>query len=398
MNHTHPPNQPITELPTTASSHERRVGLDLLRAVAILLVVFHHGHALFLIPFIPLPDGVDLFFVLSGYLIGGILIKSVARSKGFTVAALRTFWLRRWLRTLPAYVFVLLLNFGVLFAELTRHQTLRDTIRQIVRVDKLWTYFFFVQNLFANLTSAFFPESWSLSVEEWFYLLLPVLLMLFLRLKLPIQRAILWVVLLFIVVPVCLRFGSAYSQIQTGWMLTRMVVIMRLDAIGFGVLMAYIAYYKPALWQRMASSVLWLLGGGALCYAAFLFIHEGYNYVDSIVITNVFFFTLTSIGAMLMLPGLNRWQPRNGLLVKIITHISLISYSMYLINQSLIAALIQRVMPDEASQTARFIAYLVYWACTIGGATLMYHYIEQPFMRFRDRHFRSTPKKAVLTT
>ena len=395
MNHTLQTTRPTR--PLTRPPSERRAGLDLLRAVAILLVVFHHGHALFLIPFIPLPDGVDLFFVLSGYLIGGILIKGVARSEGFTVAALRVFWLRRWFRTLPAYAFVLLLNTGIFFAALTRHQPIKASIKQIVWVDNLWTYCFFIQNLFTNLNPNFFPESWSLSVEEWFYLLLPLLLLLFLRLKLPVQQTILWAVLIIIVVPTGLRYGDTYNQVQMGWMMTRMVVVMRLDAIGFGVLMAYISYYKPALWQRMARSGLWLLGGLALSYAGFLFILEGYNFFNSVALTNVLFFTLTSVGVMLTLPALSHWQPRSRLLVKLITHVSLISYSMYLINQSLVLGLIQRVMPADAAQSARFIAYLVYWACTIGGATLMYYYIEKPFMRFRDNHVGSTSAKVSLT-
>ena len=299
------PTRPLIKPPS-----ERKAGLDLLRAVAILLVVFHHGHAVFLVPFIPLPDGVDLFFVLSGYLIGGILIKGIARSEGFTVAALRVFWLRRWFRTLPAYAFVLLLNTGLFFIELTRHQSIKASIKQMVWVDKLWTYCFFIQNLFTNLTFNFFPESWSLSVEEWFYLLLPLLLMLFLRLKLPIQQTILWAVLIIIIVPTGLRYVNAYNSVQMGWMMTRMVVFMRLDAIGFGVLMAYISYYKPALWKRMASSGLLLVGGLTLSYAGFLFILEGYAYFNSVALTNVLFFTLTSIGVMLLLPALSQWQPQ----------------------------------------------------------------------------------------
>ncbi len=395
MNHTLQPPPPAG--PVAKPLSERKAGLDLLRAVAILLVVFHHGHALFLVPFIPLPDGVDLFFVLSGYLIGGILIKTVARNEAFTATDLRVFWLKRWFRTLPAYGFVLLLNVALLFIELTRLHSIKASIRQIVWVDNLWTYCFFIQNLFTNLTVPFFPESWSLSVEEWFYLLLPVLLMFLLRLKLSIKQTILWAVLILIVVPTSLRYGDAYNQVHMGWAMTRMVVVMRLDAIGFGVLMAYVSYYKPTHWKRMARSGLLLAVGLTLSYAGFLFVREGYNYVNSVTLTNVFFFTLTSIGVMLLLPTLSYWQPRSQLLVKIITHISLISYSMYLINHSLVIGLVQRVIPADASQSVRFSAYLVYWISTIGVSTLIYQYIEVPFMRFRDKHFGSTLARAGLT-
>ena len=94
--------------------HNKRVfGLDVMRAAAILIVVDAHAtialkdyysgafwHHL-------LPDGVELFFVLSGFLIGGILIRSYEKNGGFDRDLLLNFWTRRWFRTLPAYYFVL---------------------------------------------------------------------------------------------------------------------------------------------------------------------------------------------------------------------------------------------------------------------------------------------------
>jgi peptidoglycan/LPS O-acetylase OafA/YrhL len=86
--------------------NKRVFGLDLLRAAAILFVVIDHGNLL--LPDLPRKiadlfvfDGVAIFFVLSGYLIGGILLDKL--ESGFNQHSLLDFWIRRWFRTLPNY-------------------------------------------------------------------------------------------------------------------------------------------------------------------------------------------------------------------------------------------------------------------------------------------------------
>src|SRR5436190_15587708 len=97
------------------SELKRVYGLDILRAVAILLVVLIHGTALIgespigMFTYLKIPDGVNLFFVLSGYLIGTILSKHITTEK-FTLKPLLNFWQRRWFRTLPNYYLFLLIN------------------------------------------------------------------------------------------------------------------------------------------------------------------------------------------------------------------------------------------------------------------------------------------------
>ena len=89
-------------------------------------------------PWIRFIDGVELFFVLSGFLIGGILIRLFEEPKVFGWKELLNFWLRRWFRTLPNYYLVLILNiiivyFGVIKEDFSQFN---------------WKFFFFLQNLF----------------------------------------------------------------------------------------------------------------------------------------------------------------------------------------------------------------------------------------------------------
>src|SRR6516225_5035441 len=154
--------------------------LDGLRGLAILMVLaFHLGY---------LPGGslgVDVFFVLSGFLITTLLVEEWNRRGSIS---LKTFYLRRALRLLPAFLTLLLLcTLAGLFLSSAQERPAR---RQEVIVAGCY-----IANL-PNLHHTPMPilgHTWSLSVEEQFYLLWPLLLVLMLGLKLPRRRILLLV-------------------------------------------------------------------------------------------------------------------------------------------------------------------------------------------------------------
>ena len=140
----------------------RIFGLDLMRFFAIVFVVF--GHIWYVFPQLHFMGhiwvfGVEVFFVLSGFLIGGILIKVL--EKEVSKRALYNFWVRRWFRTLPNYYLFLLIN-------IIAFSYFKDSYQWN------YSYLFFLQNL-AWMPERFFSVSWSLAVEEWFYLIVPSL-------------------------------------------------------------------------------------------------------------------------------------------------------------------------------------------------------------------------------
>ncbi|HKK11365.1 MAG TPA: acyltransferase, partial [Flavobacteriaceae bacterium] len=148
---------------------KRVFGLDALRATAISLVVASHCSYMFsestdspiLMAIRSLGAiGVDLFFVLSGYLIGGILLNQVEKNRT-NFRDLFWFWKRRWFRTLPNYYLILLINITIV---LIAGENLPN---------KLLLYFPFLQN-FLGSHPDFFTEAWSLSIEEYSYLILPL--------------------------------------------------------------------------------------------------------------------------------------------------------------------------------------------------------------------------------
>lgn len=355
----------------------RIFGLDLLRFFAIFFVVY--GHSMILVPdqykkslqFIVL-DGVSIFFVLSGFLIGGILIKQLEKGKP-TLKLLMNFWNRRWLRTLPMYYIVL--TFLSIFTYIMKPERLPE---------QLWKYYLFIQNFFVTQPS-FFSESWSLSIEEWFYLLIPTLIFATLFIfKSSVKKAFLFVIILVILVVTFYRMYAFNQQDidsykEGGRFL--MQVSTRLDSIMYGVFAVFISHYYPLIWRR-CSNVFLMLAGVALLY--FLKLHLGYEFY-------VWVPTLKSVAVLLMLPYMSNWKLLNSRISVWITNISLISYSMYLINLNVVIHVIIKYMINGNLLALHepganwYIEYSLFWILTISISFLLYKYIEVPFMNMRKR-------------
>ncbi|MCD4692674.1 MAG: acyltransferase, partial [Calditrichales bacterium] len=160
--------------------YDKRIyGYDLLRAFAIFCVI--HGHGSHLLggtvlenfPWFKLPHGVDVFFVISGFLIGYSFIVNINKTNGkLALSKSLNFWKRSALRILPNYYLILAINYILVNSDISAGST-----------DKFGIVLFatFTQNLYYPFYD-FFWESWSLAVQEWFYLLFPIFLMIFTRL------------------------------------------------------------------------------------------------------------------------------------------------------------------------------------------------------------------------
>ncbi len=311
-------------------------------------------------------DGVELFFVLSGFLIGGILIKIIeSNAYRLSLKDLLTFWKRRWYRTLPLYYVILLANIVFVYLGWSGGDLSQVTYK----------FLFFLHNFHSPFHS-FFWESWSLSVEEWFYIILPVLLAILLRL-LPSKKGILLAIALLIVLPLCYRFTQIDHNLSGDYWdkSVRKVVIMRLDSIIYGVLAAYVKYYYPRIWNRHTALYL-IIGVLLMLVIAYIPRHPG----D--VWTQTFYLNTTSLAAMLMLPfadGIKRYSTFVG---KTITHISKISYSMYLVNLALVSSVISLHVPLDSPMEGG-LWYLGYWIIVVLVSTILYQVIELPFITMR---------------
>jgi peptidoglycan/LPS O-acetylase OafA/YrhL len=358
--------------------YESRIfGLDLMRAIAILSVV--NAHAVVLekantnFPWIKLVDGVELFFVLSGFLIGGILIKLFQKSETFGIKAISRFWIRRWFRTLPNYYLVLILNIIVVYFGL-----INEDFSQFN-----WKFFLFLQN-FAGPFYGFFWESWSLSIEEWFYLLYPVILgivyFILKKFRVSKKHIFLCAISVFLLIPFLLRaIFASRIDVDAFWLEVRIfkVVIYRLDGIALGLFAAFIKYWYPSFWVK--SRNIAFIAGIILIYTILYT-----TWVPNAYITKVFKVLFTSLGCFLLLPKFDSIRKAPILLVKFFTHISLISYSMYLLNLALVAEVMNTIFPAQGPYSA-WTSYAIYWVCVIVFSTLLYKYYEKPMMDLRDK-------------
>ncbi|MCE3294560.1 MAG: hypothetical protein K0R65_274 [Crocinitomicaceae bacterium] len=362
------------------SGQNRIFGLDLLRFFAIFFVLLGHSSILLPAEYKPFArmlvlDGVGLFFVLSGFLIGQILFKQI--NQGETrLKNLLHFWSRRWMRTLPAYFFILtlLLVYVLIF--------------KAERIPEQWyKYYLFIQN-FNAVQPDFFQESWSLSIEEWFYLLIP-----------PVFFGFVWLfkkhfkITLFVLIVTGILGILAYryylyqtyegKDFQTDILLQ---VIPRLDGIMVGVLGAFWITYFPKLWKRAQHWLLLPAMFGMLFFLKFL------NTNDADIYYCVFAPTLKALSVLLMLPFLSSWKVNTGNPVsRAVTFISITSYSIYLINRTIVIDIFikfgihgnlrQKHHPGEYW----WAEYLLFWALSIFLAFLLYKGIERPFMKLRDK-------------
>lgn len=358
---------------------DRIFGLDVLRAAAISMVVF--GHIWWLMPdkngmvsqLMSLSGylGVELFFVLSGFLIGAILLR-MADEKRFAQTDVLFFLKRRWLRTLPNYYLILILHF-ILAASLGWNAP--D-----------WRYFFFLQN-FASQMPVEFTESWSLSVEEFAYLVLPMLGILLWPI-LKGRKAIVASALAMVFFSTVCRMwwtsrdiGFDLNQWNVG---LKSVVVYRLDAIAYGVLMAAWKKYLPEIWEKMKTPMLFI----GLALLGFLAVGVGFLQITADrfpMFWGVLYLPLASFAFCCFLPMLSGWKekPASGSFVE---GLSRISYALYLVHYGIVLHLLE---PLSIGFLPKVILYL---ASSVVAALILYRFFENPWLKWRNRLLPDKPK------
>ena len=329
------------------------LGLDVLRATAILLVLICHwaGHFGYWLG-IAIPPaiealgdtGVAIFFALSGFLIGRILIAIGERRPGWRDFA--TFLLRRALRTLPLYFLWL----GLLFAAFPpQAEALAVGMRFLT----------LTQNLLAEMPADYyFAVSWSLAIEEWFYLLFGGAFLAAAR-WLGARRAARLVLPLFLLLPPLARLihGDPPS-----------LVPFRLDEIAYGVLIAHLAHAGSPLLRHPVAS---LLAGLALIATA----------VSGLLPHALAPNTLVAGGALL-LPAALRLRHAPRWLAATIGWIAGRSYALYLVHLTVLTDMVERGLWEPGwLSTPACIALAVVGPAVL--AELSWRLLEQPILHLR---------------
>jgi len=359
---------------------DRQPGLDLLRALAIIVVVIYHAA----LSGFKLPGrvdrfgwvGVDLFFVLSGYLIGGQLLAPLARGNKINLGR---FFARRALRIMPAYFTVLAIYF------------LLPSWREYPDMSQpLWKFLLSVQNIALHGGTAF-SHAWSLAVEDQFYLALPFLLLFLYRRP----RAAVIVPCLLVVGGILLRaFLAAQNPSVDGGVSFRgfqawiyYPTWTRLDPLVLGVALAAIEAFRPQWWQRLMDTALWLWLPGLALIVYALYLGEG----DQLAVTAcVWQFPLIAIGmAALLICAVSPRSFLRRIAIPGAAFIASIAYSAYLIQKLVIHFVGQFCTRHNIALTSPP-ALIVVELCVYAAATIAFLVIERPFLQLRHR---ITPRK-----
>jgi peptidoglycan/LPS O-acetylase OafA/YrhL len=346
------------EPPASSSSpfKSRDPNLDFLRASAIAAVMLFHVAQFWSVRNTTINKltqlgqfGVELFFVLSGWLIGGLYWRE---RQDFGHVDVRRFWYRRWLRTLPPYYSGFALAY--LAVRIGRGQPFD------------FGYLVFVQNCYPKIP--FFVVSWSLCVEEQFYLLLPLLLLLFIRL-----RALPVLLLLTVAAPIVLRFIEAAKV--AGWPGGSSRTHLRCDALALGVFCSYLRAYRPVAWARCQS------------IARVLFVPAFVGFISIAFWPREKWFgpglTLVTITMTLALASVAHRRPLPGARSRAVYCLAIWSYSIYLTHNL--------VLLTGSRLSARFptvphAAHLLAWAVgMVAAGWVFFRLVELPAIRIRDR-------------
>ena len=313
--------------------------------------------------------GVDLFFVLSGYLIGGQLLAPLVRGQRIN---LRRFFARRALRILPAY-FVILAIYAFL-----------PSWREYPEMFPLWKFVLSVQNIGLRGGTAF-SHAWSLGVEDQFYLLLPLVLLFLIRGR----RSALIVPFAIVLCGFALRWflarqnpgdgGVSFRGFQT-WIYY--ATWTRLDPLVFGVSLAAIEKFRPQWWQRLMNFAPWLwLPGLALIVCAFRI--EDPEVIN--VISSVWQFPLIALGmAMLLVCAVSPRLPFRRVAIPGSAFIASIAYSAYLVQKLVIHFVAQFLTAQNVALTST-LAIVGVQICVYAVATVLFLAVERPFLQLRHR-------------
>ena len=363
--------------------NRRLAGLDTLRACAILLVLMSHyagfvsGSPTFGVLGRVGWAGVDLFFVLSGYLIGNQLLAPVARGESLD---LKTFFARRLLRTLPNYYAVLAVY--LLFP----HAPFAGS-----GAAPLWQFLTFTQNVGLAYGQTF-THSWSLCIEEQFYVVLPLAVLALARMR-SVRLA--WCVLAgAIILGMTLR-GLAWVRDGHHFQAAEVYYSSwcRFDELLPGVALAMLKHFHPARFERILRHGNALFAAGLASTVAVLtcMIRD----LPGEFATTTFGFSLVAMGfALLTGAALSPRSMLNRVHIPGAASLALWSYAVYLVHKPVFMALCSP-LKDHGIDPGAPPVVLAVMGLGVSGGWLLYRLIETPFMRLRARWYPSCQRHAM---
>ncbi len=365
--------------------------LDGLRGLAILLVVFHH--AWFGLHSATVPDvvvqrlayfgwaGVDLFFVLSGFLITGILLDTKESPHYF-----RNFYMRRVLRIFPAYYAFLVL----LFFVLPRTGLMYPQEAAQLTANQPWYWSYTVNVLLGREGWPATPWNtghlWSLAVEEQFYLVWPVLVFLLSR------RPLMWLAATTIIGAFVLRVFLVRWQLFSPIGI-HVLTLPRLDTLAMGAFLA-IQVREPGGLSRMSRWARPAIATGAVVIVTLLSLTRFSS--EGPIMETAGYSAIAFVAGGLLIRAASDDSPGRRLRAlwrqPVMRFFGQYSYCIYIVHYPVVllvtryAGIADRIPPIGGSLLPANLVFLaVVILCSTAIALVSWHLLEKPFLRLKDR-------------
>ena len=364
----------------TSSEPKKLLGLDHLRALAITMVLFYHyrmfAHPEWLDKVIGFGwTGVDLFFVLSGFLISSQLFERMAKGKPIS---LPEFFIKRFFRIIPPYLVVLAIYFLI------------PAFRERESLPPLWKFLTFTQNLGLDLkTNGTFSHVWSLCVEEHFYLFFPLVLAAMIALNATKKGWILLVALFLFGFGIRLYCWHYLIAPQLGaddfWRTWYRHMYYptydRLDGLLVGVSIAALFAFRPALKERITRHGNAIFGISIVVLTGAWFLCEDQTSFSASIVG----YPVIAIGYGLMVIAavspsgfLYRFNSR------VTAFIAKMSFVLYLSHKGVIH-LVQPLFEKAGLMPKGNMMFAASMLAAVAGAFILHKIVEVPFLRLRQR-------------
>ncbi len=371
------PNAPIPPKSSATPSGKRLLPLDVLRTVAVLLVLGNH--------MLPAPTewndlieksinrlqsagwvGVDLFFVLSGFLVSGLLFREQMRSGNMGIGR---FLIRRGLKIYPALYFLVLVTVivRVSMGDMPRaHQVIGELL------------------FFQNYIGALWGHTWSLAVEEHFYLTLPLFLLILARLARHAPHPFAYIPQFFLAVAAIELAARVFTNLMWEYRHGSHILVshLRFDSLLFGVFLSYYYHYHAEAFVRYFSrwSLPLLAVSGLLLCPVLLVLPRQNIIVPTIGLTIIYGFSGVLLSWLMIINF-----PQNAF-TRFIGYIGSHSYSIYLWHYAVVHWF---MMPLDSWNVPWLVYTPAYVALSIIAGILLAKLVEFPVLRLRDRWFPS---------